>query len=274
MLLIDRMRYRRGLAALGPLLLTHVLPQALPSRLLPPRHVPGRSTASGTTKQQPVVAEVQHEEAPAIIDPETAATLVMVQEAGFVERYMGTTMVVDHLASSTETALDIGADELLWQTSGTFSPLLLMNFTRHPPTFEEAFLNSDLLREVREGLDREGTGWRTPHGVKVLVHPSQIQAALRAMVGLRVGASHVITSETLAPIVLAVVSALPRRESVTLKDVRVLAYTNGGEANGTVIIRNTFLDPPFPLRGSQQVVSSTTEAHRGLNPRRRAITTS
>merc|ERR1711904_472001 len=104
-----------------------------------------------------------------------------------------------------------------------------MNFTRHPPEFEEAFSGSDLLREVREGLGREGSAWRTPHGAKLFVRPAELQAALRAIDGLRIGASHVIVSEALAPIVLAEVNKLPRRLNVSLKEVSVLAYASGGE---------------------------------------------
>ena len=95
---------------------------------------------------------------------------------------------------------------------------------------------SELLREVREGHRREGSAWRTPHGTKLLVYPSEVQVAMRAIDGLRVGASHVVVSEALAEVVLAEVNALPRRLSVKLKGVgriETVLHRNGSCRNNS-----------------------------------------
>jgi hypothetical protein len=197
---------------------------------------------------------------PATIDPETAAATVAVMENGFVERNLGT---VTGLAET-----EIGPQDSPRLQSERFSPVLIINFTRHPEAFEDKLRRSELLREVREALEREGAGWRMPHGTKLFVYPAELRAVMSATVGLRIGASHVIVSESLAPILLAEVNALPRRHNVEVKDVRVLAYMSGGEAEGTIIVRNTFLQSPMQVLYPHQVVNSTTEAHRGRNPRR------
>lgn len=110
-----------------------------------------------------------------------------------------------------------------------------------------------------------GRGWRLPHGAKLLVSPEQVGIAMRAIVGLRLGASHVIVSQELVPVVLAAVNSLPHKHNVRLKDIRILVYMGG------VIVCNTFLQEPMPLLDVQSVVNSTTDAHRGLNPRRHIL---
>jgi len=268
MLMIDARRSSHGLVAIGSLLITHVLPWALPLQrlgsLMANRAQPCTCPPCETEEQLPVIEILEHADPPAIMDEETAAILVAQMEAGYIERSMGTD------AGLSEPTLPSGAarEATAPASSGRrFSPLLLLNFTRHPPEFEAALSGSELLREVREGLDREGFGWQLPHGANLFIHPSELQAAMRSTVGLRLCASHVITSEALAPIVLAAVNGLPRRCSVQLKEMHVLAYTTG-EMESTMIVRNTFLDENARFMHNQQVVQSTTVARRGgWNPR-------
>lgn len=275
MLLIDQRKSNQGLPSLGPLLLTHILPLALPLLMLAPMGRPGAGASTQRynieavgSEAQPFFDEVQHTEPPAVIDQITAAALVAVQEAGFIERNLGTAVDFSGAASSDMPVQEIATHDEVWQSSSAFSPLLLMNFNRHPSAFEEALLGSEMLREVREALDRAGSSWRMLHGTKLFVRPAEVQAAMRATVGMNVGASHVIVSEALAAVVLAEVNALPRCHNVRLKEVRVLAYTSGGEAEGTVVVRNSFLQSPAQLLQPQQVVNSTTAARRVCNPRR------
>jgi hypothetical protein len=270
MLMVDVRRSRCGLAALGSTLITRILPWALPVKRSGLRvakqaqhHTP---QVAEMDPPLPVIQVLEHGEPPAIIDDEMAASVVAELEAGYIERGLGTNAGDLESTSPSGPEHDVTDPE---SSFGTFSPLVLLNFTRHPSAFEEALARSELLREVREQLDRAGTSWKLPHGVKLFVHPFEVQAAMHSIVGLTLGASHVIVSETLAPLVLAEVNGLPRRYNVQLKNVHVLAYTMGGEMQGTMIVRNTFLHGPSQFTPPQQAVQSTTVAHRGRNPRQR-----
>merc|ERR1711933_665872 len=108
---------------------------------------------------------------------------------------------------------------------------------------------SELLREVREALHREGFEWWHLHGLKTFVSPHEYTAARRAIVGLRLGPTHVIASGHLENLVLATVDGLPKRFNVRLRESKALAYLqNDGEE---LIVRGTFLCVGVPLLGSR-----------------------
>lgn len=175
--------------------------------------------------------------------------LVAVQEAGFVER-----TVTIPPATMGGTAIK------------HVSVLRLLNFNRHPKEFEFCLQTSELLREVREALHREGLQWRHLNGSKTFVSPHEYTAARRAIVGLRLGPTHVVASGHLEDLVLATVDGLPKRFNVRLMESKALAYLqNDGEE---LIVRGTFLCVGVPLLRSQDVVNSTTAARQGRNPRR------
>lgn len=151
-----------------------------------------------------------------------------------------------------------------------FSTIMLLEFTRHPRAFTHKLLRGEDLRELREALWREGRDCNLPGGAKILVPPADYAPAMRATVGMRLHPSHVITSEEYVPVVLAAVNELPHRANVRLRSLQVLAYSYG-QGEGTVVVRHGFLNLPAPLRDAQVVVNSTTEAHRGQNPRRPVV---
>lgn len=187
-----------------------------------------------------------------MIPAQEAATLVAVQEAGLVER-----TVTIPPSTMGGTAIK------------EFSVLQLLNFNRHPREFELCLQTSELLREVREALHLEGLAWRHLNGLKTFVSPHEYTAARRAIVGLRLGPTHVVASGHLEDLVLATVGGLPKRFNVRLRESKALAYLqNDGEE---LIVRGTFLCVGAPLLGSRSVVNSTTAARQGRNPRRRSF---
>merc|ERR1712228_658917 len=155
-------------------------------------------------------------------------------------------------------------------THVSMTRLVLLNFTRHPPSFERALKSGecDALRERQEALRRAGHSGVLPCGAKILVSPEDLSIAREAVIGKKLGPSFVIVSEDLEPVVTAVVNACTKhREHVRVKNVETLAYVNGDDCN--LIVSKTFLDLPDDRPKIRSVAHSTTavHGHLNLNPR-------
>jgi len=159
---------------------------------------------------------------------------------------------------------------ILWER------ILLLNFTRHPASFEKALQSRDIdaIREKRETLQRANLSDVLPCGTKILVSPEQYAMAKRAVVGKKLGPSHVICPESLEPVVRAAVDANTKhRENVRVKesDTEMLAYTD--DHHGGVVVHKTFLDWRDSCALDRRSVSNSTTAVHGylnLNPRSRS----
>ena len=109
-------------------------------------------------EKEKVVQAVEHAEPPEVITPTEAQRIVAEQESGYVERRMA--------SASPEV------EQPLRPCQG-ISEIRLLNFTRHPPEFERALREGDMLRECREALRREGYSFELPSGAKIFVQPEE-----------------------------------------------------------------------------------------------------
>jgi len=152
-----------------------------------------------------------------------------------------------------------------------YPTLTLLNFTRHPPTFDKRLLNGEELREVREALARAGLSSKLPCGTKVFVDPSEYKCAMLAITGRKLGQSFVIVSDELKHIVLAAVADLPRKDNVRVRDQQSLAYMHP-ERDELLNVKHTFLCEVRPV-AVENCTNSSTQARRGTqNPRAKSST--
>jgi len=219
-----------------------------------------------------VVQEIQHAEEAARIHPVEAAEVIAEMEAGCVERLAASPSSGDGPGEGhrdlVEDSRDTRVSDPEMDTTVSFSPyshLVLLNFTRHPRSFEAGLMNDENLREARETLQRAGLELRLASGAFVFVSPDEYPTLLLAVEGRALTASHVIVSEMLEPVVrAAVTSATSHRDNVRLREKQDLGYA--GEQ--PVIPERTFLSVPRALRNPKSVTNSTTAAHASTNPRR------
>lgn len=245
-----------------------------------------------------VTQDMTHDEPAAYISPEEAQLITQQVEAGLVQRSMIPTY--GHLQSAciTDTLAEdesdlpvsecVAASELATQddffvdglqhhsyedaegTHASMTRLVLLNFTRHPPSFERALKSGefDALRERQEALRRAGHPEVLPCGTKMLVSPADFSIARQSVVGKKLGPSFVIVSEELEPVVTAAVNACTKhREGVRVKNVETLAYVS--EDDCSLIVSKTFLDLSNNRPKTRSVAHSTTavHGHLNLNPR-------
>lgn len=131
-------------------------------------------------------------------------------------------------------------------SASTLPALVLLNFNCSTRPFEESLLRDEVLREVRERLEREASGWHLPRGAKLIASPAQVPIAMRAIAGLQLGVSHMVVSEELTSVVLAAVNALPQRLNVRLVDVQALPHALGGDE---VVIHPSGSDARYSVAG-------------------------
>eukprot|EP00406_Dinophysis_acuminata_P009061 CAMPEP_0179217818 /NCGR_PEP_ID=MMETSP0797-20121207/4122_1 /TAXON_ID=47934 /ORGANISM="Dinophysis acuminata, Strain DAEP01" /LENGTH=582 /DNA_ID=CAMNT_0020924083 /DNA_START=20 /DNA_END=1766 /DNA_ORIENTATION=+ len=106
-----------------------------------------------------VIQSVFHLDPPAEIDPQEAEAFVQVQEAGFVERTLGSAVLVQ------PEDLD-----RIWH--GTFN--------RYPASLCQALSHGSCLRRCREALSAHGFAWKLEEsGATLLVQPWQYPTVLR-----------------------------------------------------------------------------------------------
>eukprot|EP00930_Biecheleria_cincta_P094143 TRINITY_DN8498_c0_g1_i1.p1 TRINITY_DN8498_c0_g1~~TRINITY_DN8498_c0_g1_i1.p1 ORF type:complete len:793 (-),score=137.72 TRINITY_DN8498_c0_g1_i1:260-2638(-) len=247
-----------------------------------------------------VTQDMVHDEPAAYIPPQEAQLIIQQVEAGLVQRSImqreghfrsacitGTlaeddsNLPVSERIEPSELATE---DEFLIENFESqhrdveesedapvaMTRLVLLNFTRHPPSFERALKSGDFdaLRERREALHRAGHPEVLPCGTKILVSPAVFAIARQAVVGKQLGPSFVIVSEDLEPVVTAAVNSYTKhRENVRVKNIETLAYVHGDDCN--LIVSRTFLDVPDNRPKTQSIAHSTTaiHGHLNLNPR-------
>jgi len=233
------------------------------SHLDPNFHCFGGASSSHA---DPVLQDVHHDEPAALIHPVEAACVTAQMEAGFVERLVAPSAdtVGECCLNVQDDIYGTGGEVLDFDNKSPFSRLVMLNFTRHPKSFEAGIMHDEGLREVREALNRSGLRLRLPSGAFVVLSPDEYPVAMQAVKDTQLTASHVIVSEALEPVVLAAVySATSHRDNVRVRHVQDLGYA--GEA--PVIVERTFLSTPRALRSQQSITHSTTIAHGGTNPR-------
>lgn len=234
------------------------------------RHVAFNSCVVGGTHgshEETVVQDVQHDDRAAVIHPVEAAQVTAEMEAGFVERLAALRLdgYGENYHDIPGNAQDAGVSDPQMDANLPFSRLVMLNFTRHPPSFEAALTYDEGLRETREALKRAGLDLRLQNGAFVFVSPDEYPVAKLAVSGKTLTASHVVVSEMLEPVVRAAVnSATSHRDNVRVREKHDLGYA--GE--DPVIVEHTFLSIPRALRRPESVTNSTTAAHEGTNPRR------
>lgn len=244
-----------------------------------------------------VTQEMTHDEPAAHISPEEAQLITQQVEADLIQQSISPTFghlqtacarnilaedesnlsVSESVATSEPASEDDFFSEELQSlsfededTHVSMNRLVLLNFTRHPPSFERALKSGefDALREQQEALRRAGHPEVLPCGTKVFVSPEDFPLAREAVVGKKLGPSCVIVSEELEPVVQAAVNSTTKhRENVRVKDSETLGYGNG-DGDG-LVVRKTFLDLPDDRLKTHSVAHSTTAVHGylNLNPR-------
>lgn len=222
---------------------------------------------AGSSHEEVVVQHVQHDEVAVVIHPDEAAKVTAEIEAGFVGRLAASCGegLGEHPLAIPQDLQDSGVFDPEIVTSFPFSRLVLLNFTRHPRSFEAGLMADEGLREVREALNRSGLDLRLKSGAFVFVSPDEYPVVMLAVKGKTLTASHVIVPERLEPVVRAAVDlATSHRDNVRVRGVQDLGFA--GE--DPVIVERTFLSIPRALRSPASVANSTTAAHDGTNPRR------
>lgn len=234
----------------------------------------GRGDASNPVFQNAVdedliafaIQDVVHNEPATEIHPSEAASIVAESEAGFLERTLESSEVLELHAQTgldTQGNAAVASGMMPWQAP--FSRLVLLNFTRHPQSFENILLNGEEVRELREALHLAGHDVRLPSGTWILVAAEDYAASKRAVVGMKLGRWHVVVSEEFEPVVTAAVrSGTNHRENVRVRHSQTLGYLGDEQ----VLVERTFLNVPATKLGSASVTNSTSAAHGSVNPRR------
>lgn len=141
--------------------------------------------------------------------------------------------------------------------------LYLLEFARHPFSFQAALLDGPELKTCREKMGQAGQSCELPCGAKVFVHAREYALALAMLSSRELRPYHVVVSSDMESLVMEAVGKIPCRSKVKLRSRETVYEPHD------VHIRNTFLTgPERVLRNTESVTNSTTEAHRGLNPRR------
>lgn len=214
-----------------------------------------------------VIENIAHSEPAVQIHPNEAALISAEVEVGLVGR-----IVEDGSAhggwSDQDGDLSVSGAQMNGDVLEEFSRVLVLHFTRHPRSFENALRCDENLREFRECLSRNSFNNRLPSGAWVFVSPGQYSVIKRAVIGKSFTASHVIVSESWEPIVMAAVNAATsHRDNVRVRNAETLAYIGHGEEL-PIVVERTFLSLPHQMRNSDSVTQSTTSVHGGVNPRR------
>jgi len=160
--------------------------------------------------------------------------------------------------------------------------IYVITFTRNPKEFEQCLHHGYELEPLRHFALAKGQSCRLEQGGSIFVHPDQylqVRARITAM-GLRLGPSNVVVSETYKQLVYGAVSRLRSRLNVKPKEESSLAqvatgselfsgFFFGESAKEVITVSNTFLSiTPHAMRMAQSVTQSTGEVHSAVHPRR------
>merc|ERR1712048_878002 len=102
-----------------------------------------------------------------------------------------------------------------------------------------------------------------PSGAAIVVAPEQYTAVRHTIAKEELRPYHVVTSQSLLPLVVEVVADMPCRSNTRISDTSVLAYL-ANDAEGTSVVatvEKTFLSIPRPMRSLTSIVQSTGDAH-------------
>merc|ERR1712176_294018 len=104
---------------------------------------------------------------------------------------------------------------------------------------------------------------RLPSGAALVVSPEQYEVTRNVISAEPLRPYHVVVCETLLPLVLEVVGAMPCRANVRVQEGRVLAYVPDAsdQISMPVVVERTFLNEIRRMRDANSVVQSTGEAH-------------
>jgi len=188
--------------------------------------------------------------------------------------------------------------------------IYLLQFSRYPHEWRQALMEGVALRLCRDALLGEGHTCVLTSGAKVFVHPWQYNDVKGAICGMELRPYHVIVAQSLEHLVEESLVQVPRQLKVKLKSRTVVDCVGesridvGAQQAGppqdlasstdpSLIVlssskerfvdigdvgfaeffdvHRTFLCQAMPLRSSASVTQSTTEAHGGVNPRRRVV---
>eukprot|EP00930_Biecheleria_cincta_P057718 TRINITY_DN43601_c0_g1_i1.p1 TRINITY_DN43601_c0_g1~~TRINITY_DN43601_c0_g1_i1.p1 ORF type:complete len:492 (+),score=59.30 TRINITY_DN43601_c0_g1_i1:58-1476(+) len=155
--------------------------------------------------------------------------------------------------------------------------VVLLKVTRDPGREYLKLLETcSELQTCREDLEAAGKNCMLRSGAKAFVHPWQYDAAMAA-VDMRQGLTpqHVLVSQDLEETVMKVIQRIPCTAKVRVRSRTTVPSGLASEAIRLGIplgVERTFINihVPSSLRSSVSAhqVASTTDAHRGRNPRR------
>jgi len=199
--------------------------------------------------------------------------------------------VEHHWADAVEKLIDDQAEVV--PNTAIHEQVFLFKFTRMPKDFVAA-LDKELdlrLADLRKELDERGLPYRLQGKARVLVWPNQYQTVMDEIreQGIELETSSVIILESLMPVLEDIVSSAPSKRNVRVKNGRKRAIASvasrvpgpcSSNANDQeapdfddwarfLIVEKTFLTAVRVRDISDDVTKSTTQAHGGLNHRRK-----
>eukprot|EP00929_Paragymnodinium_shiwhaense_P091637 TRINITY_DN5153_c0_g2_i1.p1 TRINITY_DN5153_c0_g2~~TRINITY_DN5153_c0_g2_i1.p1 ORF type:complete len:658 (+),score=97.44 TRINITY_DN5153_c0_g2_i1:78-2051(+) len=239
------------------------------------------TTALGSCKMSEIDASsavidvVLHVEPAARLEPEIAAEMVALMEAGAVERQLDSAVLVDH----GDEGAEVHADRLV-----------VLQFNRCPRVLREALATGLPLKRCREELERAGLEFLLPCRNMVFVHPRQHLLARKASLedtGVKPGCFYVIVAESLEHLIEESLAGMGNgawartrehladmtRNSTDAATIEAQDLAEDSESEmGTMpyVILRTFIEFGVqPVRNAASTAQSTTELHGGgTNPRR------
>mmetsp|Transcript_116550 Transcript_116550/g.206100 ORF Transcript_116550/g.206100 Transcript_116550/m.206100 type:complete len:450 (+) Transcript_116550:93-1442(+) len=195
--------------------------------------------------------------------------------------------IVDGIEATWRASVQLPAEPIhepedILHTEMETETIYVITFTRNPKEFEQCLHDGYELEPLRVFALTKGQSCRLEQGGSIFVHPEQylqVRAQITIM-GLRLGPSNVVVSETYKQLVYGAVSRLRSRLNVKPKGESPLAQVTAGSeplsgfffgesAKEVIIVSNTFLSStPHAMRMAQSVTQSTGEVHSAVHPRR------
>lgn len=229
------------------------------------------------TPDRAVTEDVFHNEAAAQISPHDASLLADASLASWIQHNAASADLDGVQASSAMTYGDAhsasasGGGQLAMQEP-YFDKVYLLRMSRNPQELDAALTRGEELETTCASLAAAGFDVRLPSGALMLVRPEQYLVVKQAVARLTLRPFHVVVSDVHLPLVQEALTTIPSRRDVRIRSTQNVGYIEsspvGNDACEIYILEKTFLDIPRPMRNSDSVIQSTTEAHRGTNPRR------
>jgi len=164
--------------------------------------------------EETVVQDVAHPDRPAHIHPAEATIIAQVQQAGFIERLVGTAPGLSCVSSAEAPAASPGERVFILQFGS--SP----KGGRGPQEFREALLHGKQLERFREDLSEAGHPCELPSGALVFVPPEIYVETSHALNGVELRPYNVVIAESLEYIVEEVLIKMPYRKRPKVKSPR------------------------------------------------------